>query len=209
MANYTGQSCIDEVVVILTGTTTGFTTGQIVGGFPIGSGPYATQCYTILGSASLSEIPTIEIQGMAFYEDCIECYMENALGFEFEDCITGELQVASAFSLGFVPTIDLIYQFSLDGSAPRCYIATGNVDPFGVDIPSQSINVFTSCINCYKNQTVTAGTEYTVCVICCPCDSGSTVTSVAVPHPVWTSTDGKAVVQSNMVVLGGPNGLNS
>ena len=209
MANYTGQSCIDEVVVILTGTTTGFTTGQIVGGFPIGSGPYATQCYTILGSASLSEIPTIEIQGMAFYEDCIECYMEKALGFEFEDCITGELQVASAFSLGFVPTIDLIYQFSLDGSAPRCYIATGNVDPFGVDIPSQSINVFTSCINCYKNQTVTAGTEYTVCVICCPCDSGSTVTSVAVPHPVWTSTDGKAVVQSNMVVLGGPNGLNS
>ena len=113
MANYTGQSCIDEVVVILTGTTTGFTTGQIVGGFPIGSGPYATQCYTILGSASLSEIPTIEIQGMAFYEDCIECYMEKALGFEFEDCITGELQVASAFSLGFVPTIDLIYQFSL------------------------------------------------------------------------------------------------
>ena len=208
MANYTGQSCIDEVVVILTGTTTGFTTGQIVGGFPIGSGPYATQCYTILGSASLSEIPTIEIQGMAFYEDCIECYIEKVLGFEFEDCITGDLEVVSAFSLGFVPTIDLIYQFSLDGSAPRCYIATGNVD-LGFDIPSQSINVFTSCINCYKNQTVTAGTEYTVCVICCPCDSGSTVTSVAVPHPVWTSTDGKAVVQSNMVVLGGPNGLNS
>jgi hypothetical protein len=208
MANYTGQSCIDEVVVILTGST-GFTTGQIVGGFPIGSGPGATQCYTILGNASLSETPTIQFQGLAFYEDCIECYIDKELGFEFEDCITGDLEVVSATSLGFVPTIDLIYQFSLDGSAPRCYIATGNVDPLGVDIPAQSINVFTSCINCYKNQTVTAGTEYTVCVICCPCDSGSTVTSVAVPHPVWTSTDGKAVVQSNMVVLGGPNGLNN
>ena len=145
---------------------------------------------------------------MAFYEDCIECYIDKELGFEFEDCITGGLEVVSAFSLGFVPTIDLIYQFSLDGSAPRCYIATGNVDS-GVDIPPQSINVFTSCINCYKNQTVTAGTEYTVCVICCPCDTSATVTSVPVPHPVWTSTDGKAVVQSNMVVLGGPNGLNS
>lgn len=208
MANYTGQSCIDEVVVILTGST-GFTTGQIVGGFPIGSGSGATQCYTILGNASLSETPTIQIQGMGFYGNCIECYEEKDLGFEFEDCITGNLEVVTAFSLGFVPTIDLIYQFSLDGSAPRCYIATGNVDSFGVDIPSQSINVFTRCEDCYKNQTVTAGTEYTVCVICCPCDSGSTVTSVAVPHPVWTSTDGKAVVQSNMVVLGGPNGLNS
>jgi hypothetical protein len=208
MANYTGQSCIDEVVVILTGST-GFTTGQIVGGFPIGSGPGATQCYTILGNASLSETPTIQIQGMGFYGNCIECYEEKDLGFEFEDCITGNLEVVTAFSLGFVPTIDLIYQFSLDGSAPRCYIATGNVDPNGVDISPQSINVFTRCEDCYKNQTVTAGTEYTVCVICCPCDSGSTVTSVAVPHPVWTSTDGKAVVQSNMVVLGGPNGLNN
>ena len=65
MANYTGQSCIDDVVVILTGTT-GFTTGQIVGGFPIGSGPAASQCYTILGSASLSETHTIQIQGLSF-----------------------------------------------------------------------------------------------------------------------------------------------
>lgn len=208
MANYTGQSCIDDVVVILTGTT-GFTTGQIVGGFPIGLGPAASQCYTVLGSASLSETPTIQIQGLSFYGNCIECYVDKNLSFEFEDCITGELELVSATSLGFVPTIDLIYQFSLDDSSPRCYIATGNVDPGGVDIPPQSINVFTSCVNCYKNQTVTAGTEYTVCVICCPCDSGATVTSVAVPHPVWTSTDGKAVVQSNMVVLGGPNGLNS
>jgi len=44
----------------------------------------------------------------------------------------------------------------------------------------------------------------TVCVEC----SGSTFT-VETPHPVWTDNQGNPVVQLNMVVLGGENGVNS
>lgn len=55
-----------------------------------------------------------------------------------------------------------------------------------------------------------AGTEYFECVICCDCGStGSTVTQVSPPHPVWTDGYGTQVTQLNMVVLGGINGLNS
>lgn len=56
---------------------------------------------------------------------------------------------------------------------------------------------------------VSAGTEYFSCQICCPCDSGGTVTSVAVPHPVWTGLYGNAVTLLDAVQLGGMNGLNN
>ena len=58
--------------------------------------------------------------------------------------------------------------------------------------------------------TYSAGTEYTVCVICNDCcSSGATATSVSVPHPVWTRPDGKAVMLLDAVQLGGMFGLNS
>ena len=54
-----------------------------------------------------------------------------------------------------------------------------------------------------------AGTEYTECVICCDCGStGSTVTQVSPPHPIWTDGYGTQVTQLNMVSLGGMFGLN-
>jgi len=55
---------------------------------------------------------------------------------------------------------------------------------------------------------ITAGTPYETCLVCCPCDSGGTITSIAVPHPTWTNGFGRSIVQASMVLLGG-NGLNS
>lgn len=56
---------------------------------------------------------------------------------------------------------------------------------------------------------LSSNTESTICVICCPCTTGETITIVSPPHPEWTNTQGQAVVQLNAVTLGGPNGLNS
>lgn len=74
------------------------------------------------------------------------------------------------------------------------------------------VDTYFNCPTCRFFQpsgtTVSAGTEYTVCLICCPCDSGGTITSVAVPHPTWTTQYGQSIIQANMVLLGG-NGLNS
>jgi hypothetical protein len=60
------------------------------------------------------------------------------------------------------------------------------------------------CLNGFS-----AGTESTICVVCCPCTTGETITSVSAPHPTWTNGQGQAIVQLNAITLGGPNGLNN
>ena len=70
---------------------------------------------------------------------------------------------------------------------------------------------FENCDSCSTGTTTyTAGTEYTVCVICedC-CASGTTATTVNPPHPTWTRPDGNAVVLLDAVQLGGMFGLNN
>jgi hypothetical protein len=52
---------------------------------------------------------------------------------------------------------------------------------------------------------LSAGTPTEICQELCD----QSVVSVAPPHPVWTNLGGKAVVELNMVALGGPFGLNS
>lgn len=52
---------------------------------------------------------------------------------------------------------------------------------------------------------LSANTENTICVVLCD----NTIGSVSPPHPTYTNEFGKAVVQLNMVALGGPNGLNN
>ena len=60
------------------------------------------------------------------------------------------------------------------------------------------------CLNGFS-----AGTESTICVVCCPCTTGETISSVSAPHPTWTNGQGQAVIQLNAITLGGPNGLNN
>lgn len=55
------------------------------------------------------------------------------------------------------------------------------------------------------NAPLSAGTITDICVELCD----QTVVSVAPPHPVWTNLGGKAVVELNMVTLGGAFGLNA
>jgi len=52
---------------------------------------------------------------------------------------------------------------------------------------------------------LSANTEYTMCIELCD----GTYESQNTPHPTYTNEFGKAVVQLNMVALGGTNGLNS
>jgi hypothetical protein len=54
------------------------------------------------------------------------------------------------------------------------------------------------------NAPLSAGTTNEVCIALCD----QSVVTVAPPHPVWTNLGGKAVVELNMVALGGTFGLN-
>ena len=53
---------------------------------------------------------------------------------------------------------------------------------------------------------LSAGTEVQICVVS---DCTSLRTLLEVPHPTWTTDSGKAIMELDMVVLGGINGLNS
>ena len=57
---------------------------------------------------------------------------------------------------------------------------------------------------------LSANTESKICQQVCINNGidGFTVTQITPPHPVWTNNNGDAVAQLNMVVIGGPNGLN-
>ena len=69
--------------------------------------------------------------------------------------------------------------------------------------------LFDSCSSCLQSIPSTANTIGDSCVICNPCYSGGTATTVSVPHPVWTGLYGNSVTQGNAIQLGGQNGLYS
>ena len=57
---------------------------------------------------------------------------------------------------------------------------------------------------------LTAGTySYSVCTTCINDQGTISTINVEAPHPTWTNEFGKAVVQIQMVEIGGINGLNS
>jgi len=209
MFNYSGQSCIDSSDIQIISGTTLLTIGDVVGSSPAGDGYRPTNCYSIIGEADSGLTPTLQYSNFFVYDTCIECFENNDLGFGFEDCQTLEQIVVSAASLGFVPTPSYIYEMCFNGVC-GCYISTPNVDPSPITLDPQQVPVYVSCDDCLPSLAEfprTGGTEYTVCVICCPCLSGATVTSVVVPHPVWTDNRGIEVIQASAVQLGGQNGL--
>jgi hypothetical protein len=90
----------------------------------------------------------------------------------------------------------------------------GNLNCFTISYSASSSNDITkqfiygpydSCSGC--TAPLSAGTTLQICVVS-NCDS-TTTALLDVPHPTWTNEYGKAVVELNMVALGGMNGLNS
>jgi hypothetical protein len=73
-----------------------------------------------------------------------------------------------------------------------------------------AITQYDDCVECRGDVPRSANTEYEVCEICCDCGAtGSTINLLTPPHPIYTDGYNTPVSQLNMVVLGGPNGLNS
>ena len=88
----------------------------------------------------------------------------------------------------------------------------GTVVEAAVGVPNYTaVTLYDGCGECLEDTLtfVTAGTPYETCVICCPCNSGTTVNSVSTPHPIWTGINGQVVTQGSAVQLGGQNGLYS
>jgi len=111
--------------------------------------------------------------------------------------ITGNTYSIIDPTSGIDPTTGITYCATLIGSAGP--VSTSNY--VGM--------LFDSCSSCLQSIPSTANTIGDSCVICDPCYSGGTATTVSVPHPVWTGLYGNSVTQGNAIQLGGQNGLYS
>jgi hypothetical protein len=144
------------------------------------------------------------------YTDCCECLsgITDSLNFKFIRCDTSEEINIEGFDFCGqygAPTTGITYEikFGLLGT-PFCATFSG-LSSTGVTNYLFVSGPFPLCEDCVSPPPISAGTETIMCVIDC---SGNTITVVP-PHPTYLNEYGKAVVQLNMVELGGMNGLNS
>ena len=140
---------------------------------------------------------------------CVECYINQGYqSLKFINCVDSSeylIDILSFYNTYFIiPPINNVYEFYINKNGQSingCFTFTEIVvDPYDSFIETL-VSEYSDCITCTSPKS--ANTESTVCVIC----SGNTFT-VSPPHPVWTDTKGKAVIQLDAITLGG-NGLNS
>ena len=125
--------------------------------------------------------------------------------FILEQCSSSN-QFIVGFGVSFTPITGQTYSFSneLTGETICGTIISGTAE----STTYSAITQYDNCNECIIDIPRSANTEYTICEVCF---DGTVVTvyNLTPPHPVYTDGYGTPVTQLNMVVLGGPNGLNS
>ena len=204
MANYIINECLtnDEYIV---SAVTSLTVGEVIKFYIGEENPF---CGTV------GEVTSSPVTPLSFYDsrytDCCECLsgFTDSLNFKFIRCGTSEeisIEATNFCSQYTAPTTGITYeiQFGLLGT-PFC-ATFSELSPTGETNYHYSSGPYPLCEDCVSPPPISAGTETIMCVIDC---SGNTITVVP-PHPTYLNEYGKAVVQLNMVELGGMNGLNS
>ena len=211
---WVGYNCDSGGVGIIT-TSNGFTTGDYV---KVKYGTSDFQCFyldtpyeTYMGNYdvwnSLDTSP---------YDTCEECSLNTRIGISISECDGSNQEYVSVtlqdwYTLtGYYETPQNVFNLEHYG---KCYRLI-NSCPLEIDRSFREITPLTfyyNCLECYNDNTRfprNAGPETLFCMeVCGP--SGTTVTQVSPPHPVWTDAYGTAVTQLNMITLGGPDGLNN
>ena len=125
--------------------------------------------------------------------------------FILEQCSSSN-QFTVGFGVSFTPITGQTYSFS-NGLTGETICGTVISGTTGATTYS-AMTLYDNCNECIIDIPRSANTEYTICEVCF---DGTVVTvyNLTPPHPVYTDGYGTPVTQLNMVVLGGPNGLNS
>lgn len=207
MANYIINECLtnDQYVVSAVTLSVGITIRFFIG--------ETSFCGTV---GSVTESPITEYSYVdAQFTDCCECLSNDgreSLNFQFIACNTLLEINIEAFNFcreHGLPITGMTYELQLASYVPFCATFTGLASTGETNYHYVS-GPFSVCEDCGEEPPRSANTEYEVCEICCDCGAtGSTINLITPPHPVYTDGYGTPVTQLNMVVLGGPNGLNS
>jgi hypothetical protein len=204
MANYIINQCLTNNQYVISADTL---TPGITIEFGIGEDLF---CGTVV-EETMDPITPGYYYNFELYSDCCECLVNDgreSLNFSFIRCGTDEeINIeATNFCTEFgLPTIGITYEIQYDSEKPFCATFEG-LSLTGVTDYSFSSGPFLLCEDCGEEPPRSANTETFICVPDCEFTES---TPVSPPHPVWTDGYGTAVTQLNMVVLGGPNGLNA
>lgn len=210
-----GSGCDSGRNVIITTSSNSFTNGDYV------KAKYGTsdfECFYLIEPYE-TYMGTYEVWNSldtSPYNTCEECSLNTRIGISISECDGSNQEYVSVtlqdwYTLvGYYETEQIVFNLEHYG---KCYRLI-NSCPLEIDLSFREITPLTfyyNCIECYNDNTRfprNAGPETLLCIeVCGP--SGTTVTQVSPPHPVWTDAYGTAVTQLNMITLGGPDGLNS
>jgi hypothetical protein len=202
MPNYIINECITNEVYILSAAT--LTSGATVE-FGISETPF---CGTV-GAVTLSA-ETLNIYFLQLYDDCCSCLSgittsEETLNFTFTRCGTSEeINIESTnFCREYgVPTTGITYEIQFGSETPFCATFEG-LSPTGVTNYFYVSGPFSLCEDCENLPPLSSNTETTICQEICD----NSVITIIPPHPTYTNSAGREVVQMNAVLIGG-NGLN-
>ena len=143
------------------------------------------------------------------YSDCTLCESSSDIGVTLVSCENGiekyvSISVENYMSLN---SLEGVTNFVINDSTGCYYVTNFCPIPLSATTEFTPVQFFAYCEFCTPepDQPRSANTENFICIPDCEF-TGST--AVAPPHPVWTDGYGREVTQLNMVVLGGPNGLN-
>ena len=206
-----GESCSTLQLAIIT-TTNGFILGDIV---KVNRGSSEFDCYTLTRpyNASMGIYDTYNSLTNDTYQTCDECTLNSRINISIAECDGSNQQYVSISLVDYFMFNIFGYNIFNINQYNKCYTII-NTCPINGNYPEINIRSFYyNCDDCVFDNTrqpKSSGTEYEVCEICCDCGStGSTINLITPPHPVYTDGYGTPVTQLNMVVLGGPNGLNN
>ena len=206
-----GESCSTLQLAIIT-TTNGFVLGDIV---KVNRGSSEFDCYTLISEydPSMGNYETYNSLTNDTYQTCDECTLNLRINISIAECDGSNQQYVSISLVDYFMFKIFGYNIFNINQYNKCYTII-NTCPINGNYPEINIRSFYyNCDDCVFDNTRqprSSGTEYEVCEICCDCGStGSTINLITPPHPVYTDGYGTPVTQLNMVVLGGPNGLNN
>jgi hypothetical protein len=147
------------------------------------------------------------------YDSCENCNSQGLIGVTLVNCDTNIEDFVSITLDNYLSIYNFgsLINYSVSNENGDCYTIV-NLCPIPLNEPNFTpVEFYFNCSICIIDNTIyprDAGPETLLCVeICGP--SGTTVTQISPPHPVWTDGYGTSVTQLNMVTLGGPNGLNN
>jgi hypothetical protein len=125
--------------------------------------------------------------------------------FRVEQCSSSN-QFTVGFGVSFTPITGQTYSFSNELTGET--ICGTVISSTTGSTTYSAMTLYDNCNECIIDIPRSANTEYTICEVCF---DGTVVTvyNLTPPHPVYTDGYGTPVTQLNMVVIGGPNGLNS